>query len=65
MPLNGTIGQYEKTKDVKAELSDMLRRMEFVVNKVLGRKQDEAKGEVEIKAKLADTFNGGEQVRKR
>ena len=62
--LNGTIGQYEKTKDVKAELSDMLRRMEFVVNKVLGRKQDEAKGEVEIKAKLADTFNGGEQVRK-
>ena len=34
--LNGTIGQYEKTKDVKAERSDMLRRMEFVVNKVLG-----------------------------
>ena len=34
----------------------MLRRMEFIVNKVLGRKQDEAKGEVEIKAKLTDTF---------
>jgi hypothetical protein len=54
--LDGTTGQYQRQKGVPESMQHLLSRMQWTVEHVLGREEDEQLGRAEIKPKLVSTF---------